>query len=317
MKKVVLLIVSTIVISFKVQGQQNIPDGGFENCWVEGSSSKGKYWTFEDDYFFTTLNVIYTLVPPFGNGPLTAFRETADAYQGDYCVKLVSDVMEFGEDIFLPGAIGTLEIDILGFDFVLGEPFTSRPDILKGYHKYLPVNGDSAAIEIWLQKGNGTVLGRGKQVIKNAVPDWSVFNVPITYTSNDTPEEIVVIFAASGNYDFTSIETLMQCKGQQGSTLYLDEIELEYTPAGVKELFDPDIKLSIYPNPSTEQLNLQIGKETKGTVILYDYLIRKIGEYPIHGTQIDIDIRDYATGSYLINIVENDRVITTGRFVKE
>jgi len=82
-------------------------------------------------------------------------------------------------------------------------------------------------------------------------------------------------------------------------------------------MFDPAVKLSIYPNPATEQVNLQIARETAGTAIIYDYLSRKIGEYPLCGTQIDIDVRHYAAGSYLINIVENDRVITTGRFLKE
>jgi hypothetical protein len=82
-------------------------------------------------------------------------------------------------------------------------------------------------------------------------------------------------------------------------------------------MFAPAIKMSVYPNPSKENVSIQIAKETNGTVIIYDYLTRKVGEYTINGTQIDVDIQDYAAGSYLINVIENGKVITTKRFMKE
>jgi len=321
MRKIVFLIASFTVINVaNVKGQnQNIPDGGFENCWIEKDPRNGKpkFWDFKADFFFTSLNAdLYTLPEFLGNAPLTAFRETADAYQGNYSLKLVSAAMasDYGP-IFLPGAMGNINIDIISVDCTLGRPFTSRPSAIKGWHKYIPVNKDSAAIEIVLKKG-GKKIGEGKQIIKEGVPNWATFNVPITYTSDQTPDSIIVVFSSSAAYDFTDIETLMECKGQVGSTLYLDEIELEYV-VGIKEIFDPAIQMSVYPNPSKENVSLNIAKETNGTVIIYDYLTRKIGEYSINGTQIDIDIQDYAAGSYLINVIENGKVITTNRFVKE
>ncbi len=317
MKKVMLLVVSFIAINLNVQGQA-IQDGGFDNCWETKTSSKGNYLDFKDNYFFTTLNSIYKLPTVMGNGPLTAIQvPTSDAYEGLYSLKLMSGNMTspYG-DVFLPGAMGTLDIDFGAMECILGNSFAFRPTAIKGWHKYIPVAGDSAAIEIWLQK-KGTVLGRGKKVITNSVSDWSEFTVPVTYTSTDTPDTIIIVFASSAAYDFTNIETLMQCKGQVGSTLYLDEIELEYAPAGIKEMLTPEVQLSVYPNPAKEQITIQIGKETEGSVIIYDYLARKVGQYPISGTQVEIGIRDYANGSYLINVIENDKVITTNRFVKQ
>jgi len=321
MRKIVFLIASAIIINVNVRGQnQNIPDGGFENCWIEKTTQNGKpkFWDFKDDYFFITLNAdLYTLPDILGKAPLTAFRESSDAYQGNYSLKLVSDVMksEYG-DIFLPGAMGNINIDIINVNCNLGRPFTSRPSAIKGWHKYIPVNKDSAAIEIVLKKG-GNRIGGGKQIIKEGVPNWATFNVPITYTSSQTPDSIIIVFSSSAAYDFKDIDALMECKGQIGSTLYLDEIALDYGDVNIKEMFDPAIKMSVYPNPSKESVSLTIAKETNGTVIIYDYLTRKIGEYSINGTQIDIDIQDYAVGSYLINVIENGKVITTNRFVKE
>ena len=327
MSRIVLVALATffmVAIRLEAQNQPAFIDGKFENCWEKFTNptpGKSDYWDFKDNYFLTTLNSLHELEGDMGDAPLTAYRiyqefENANVYEGLSSLKLVSKPMTLGtETIFLPGVAATLRISLSPMGCTLGKPFTAKPTVLKGYCKYIPVNGDSAAIEIRLQK-KGVVLGGGKQVITEGIPNWTEFTVPISYQSDETPDTIVVIFTASGKYDFTNIDSLMNCKGQSGSALYLDNIEYDYVE-GIKELFTPEIKLSIYPNPSTERISLQVAKETAGTVIIYDYLSRKIGEYPLYGTQTDIDICDYAAGSYLINVVENNRVITTGRFLKE
>ena len=323
MKRITLLAVFfTVALHLNAQNQEEFPDGKFENCWEwykNPTSGKQDYWDFKDSYFLTTLNQLHELSGDEGNAPLTAFREESDAYEDKYSLRLESNNMIFGgENLFLPGVAATLYISYMPLGVTLGEPFTSQPSAIKGFYKYISVGGDSAAIEIILKKG-GNIIAHGKEVIKESIPNWKSFNVPVTYSSDQTPDNIVVIFTASANYDFTSLETLMKCKGQPGSTLYLDNIEYEYEPivVGIKEIFDPAIKVNVYPNPSKESVSLQLAKETNGTVIIYDYLTRKVGEYTINGTQIDIDIQDYAAGSYLINVIENGKVITTNRFVKE
>jgi len=323
MRRITLLAVF-VTVAFHLNAQnRKFPDGGFENCWVTVTPyGKPVYWDFNENYFLTTLNELYGLDAEQGIAPLTAFQVTGnDVYEGMYSLKLVSNSMQIGsETLFLPGAAGTLRLIIdteapNGGYCELGKPFTSRPSELTGYHKYAPVNGDSAAIEVQLKRG-GNVIGSGKLPIKSTVANWSEFSVPISYTSTATPDTIIIIFAASADYDFTNIDSLMHCRGQINSTLYLDNIEFQYV-VGIKEMFDPAVKVTVYPNPSKECVNIQVGKETNGTVIIYDYLSRKVGEYAINGTQIDVDIQDYAAGSYLINVIENDKVITTNRFVKE
>ncbi|MCL2131002.1 MAG: T9SS type A sorting domain-containing protein [Lentimicrobiaceae bacterium] len=330
MNRITLLAVFfALATQLEAQNPQ-FPDGGFESCWEyfnnpNHSPGKNNYWDFKSSYFLSTLNSLHELEGDMGDAPLTVFRigenvEGDNVYKGKYSLKLVSNKMVLGgQTIFLPGVAATLRIKISPMACTFGEPFTAKPTALVGARQYIPVNGDSAAIEVFLQK-DGTVLGRGKEVITKKDAVWTDFKVPIVYTSNSTtltPDTIVVIFAASAKYNFTNdIETLMQCEGQINSTLYLDNIAFDYE-LGVKELFSPEIRLNVYPNPSKERVSLQLEKETEGAVIIYDYLIRKMGEYPLCGTQIDIDIQDYAAGSYLINVVEKGKVITSGRFVKE
>ena len=325
MKKITCLLFCTIVCTIFSLNAQSFNDGGFES-WEQLPAKKGAYWDLKNN-FILTLNILYTLEQPMGDAPLIAEREEQDVKNGNYSIKLKSNTMYMTSvPIFLPGAAGTLAIDFNPPGVNLNKSFTFRPTGIKGSLKYIPQNGDSAAIEIILKDVDGdvddvdaefVVLGSGKKVYKNPTDGWEDFNIGVNYTYQTSPNAITVIFAASANYNFESLETLKECKGQIGSVLLLDDVAFYYGNPGIIEMLDPEIQLNVYPNPSTEKITVQIGKETNATIHIYDYLLRKIGEYSINGTQTDIDVQKYAAGSYLINVIENDKIITTGRFVKQ
>lgn len=314
MKRVSLFLVA--VMAILSVNAQTFPDGGFENCWKQYTCEKGTYWDFVEGHFIETLNQLYDLPAENGIAPLTAFRED-DAYDGNYALKLVSDTMIFGnERIFLPGACGSLHIDFFDIDCILGNPFTYRPTAMIGYMKYAPVNGDSAAIEVVLKK-NSVAIGSGKIMFYNAVNAYTKFTVDINYTSEATPDSVIVIVASSANYDFTSIETLMKCKGQVGSTIYIDELAFEYGD-GVKELILSNTHVNVYPNPACEQLNIQLEQDVDGEVIVYDNNGKQMLNRQVNGKQFSIDINTLATGHYFLNIVNNDqKIIASKQFVKE
>lgn len=314
MKKVSLFLVA--VMAVLSVNAQTFPDGGFENCWEQRTCEKGTFWDFVEDHFIQTLNELYELPAENGIAPLTAFREE-DAYEGNYSLKLVSDTMNFGNQrIFLPGACGTLHIDFFNIDCTLGNPFTHRPTSMSGYMKYAPVNGDSAAIEVVLKKNTVTV-GSGKVMFYNAVNAYTAFKVDINYTSETTPDSVIVIVAASANYDFTSITTLMDCEGQVGSTIYIDELAFDYE-IGVKELLMSDIYVNVYPNPACDQLNIQLEKDIEGEILVYDINGKQLLNQQVNGKQFSIDINTLATGNYFFNIVNNNqKIIASKSFVKE
>ena len=317
MKKITCLVCTIAATIFCLNAQtQPFTGGGFES-WESKNPGNGKPNYYElTNNFITTLNKLYSLTDPLGEAPLTAFRETADVKTGNYSLKLVTNEMFVGDDgILLPGAAGTLDITIVPPGVDLEKPFTSRPIAIRGHVKYVPVGNDSAAIEVIL-RDRDINIGQGKQVYKAATSGWEEFNIDINYDWQTPPRTITVIFAASAKYNFASLETLQECEGQIGSALYLDDVEFVYE-VGIKEMLTPEIQLSVYPNPSTEKVTVHIEKETNGMVFIYDYLSRKVGEYPVDGTQMNIDVKDYAAGSYLINVVEDNKVITTGRFVKQ
>ena len=220
---------------------QLFPDGGFENVgttWIEKIrlGTTEKYWDFHQNYILSSLNLLHDLSGELGEAPLTAFRETVKKRSGNYAIKTVSNIMTVGgETIFLPGVAATITIDIAAAeDFIvtLGSDYSYRPSSLRGFMQYEPINNDSAAIEIRLTHYNEatnkhSVIGKGKKVFCEKIDSWTEFSVPINYTSEQTPNSIIIVFSASAAYDFTSFNTLMECKGQVGSTLYIDDVEFE------------------------------------------------------------------------------------------
>ena len=284
----------------------------------EGSRAGQKYWDLKEESFISTLNQLYELDGAQGIAPLTAFREE-DAYEGNYSIKLVSDTMVFGNQcIFLPGAIGTLLIDFIGIECALGTPFNGKPTSLSGYMKYLPVNGDSGAIEVVLLNNahGGIVVGRGKQVFNSAVNAYSEFNIEIEYTGQYDPDSIIVLASASAAYDFTNIDSLMKCKGQIGSTLYLDNLTFNYSD-NVKECLMPEVNMMLTPNPAVDQISITVSEEIKGQVMIYDMSGKCIANTGINGQKINIDASTYANGTYIVNIVSNNQVVASSRFIKQ
>lgn len=317
MKKSTLFITIILTLFSRNIIAQSFPDGGFENKWKlfeNATVGKSDYWDFVDGNFISTLNQLYELSGDQGDAPLTAFREE-NAYKGNYALKLVSNTMTFGEPLFLPGAGGTLSINFIDLACILGQPFTYRPLQFSGYYKYSPVKGDSAAIEVFLKK-SGQILGRGKMVIKQTVDVWTNFNIPIKYTSSSQPDSIVVIFAASAAYDFTSLETLMQCKGQNGSTLIVDEVSFGYQQ-GIQQALIPEMEISLFPNPTSDMMTIRLPEPVKGKLCIYDYCGKEIKTLSINGNSLTIDLHELAVGSYFINLEEDNKVITSKMFIKE
>ena len=322
MKKINLLAI--LFAAVIANGQTPIANGTFDNWTSKSTISKGNYWDLAaptSSFYLCTLNQLFELEGDQGDCPLTAFRvENEDSVVSNYALRLISAATIFGnETVFMPGAIGTWETsgNNIATEFLddgsidTYKPFTSRPVSVKGYAWYFPVGGDSASVEIVLKKGN-TQVGYGRLVI-NASSEYEAFECPITYTSTEAPTLIQLIVSASAAYNFSD---MLHCNGQAGSTLYVDELELNYS-AGIKENLMNQVSAKVMPNPSSDQINLVLAKEVKGLAKVYDNMGRLVNTYNLEGNELTISLSNYANGQYLINVEESNKVVTSTRFIKQ
>lgn len=217
-----------------------IVDGGFETQWYQPQDAE--YLEYKSSVFYT-LNSLITLkdIPAMQvvQAPITAQLDSVTPHGGNYAIKLVTGSLVNAANgrLLVPGAIAPLNQTFVN-EFLnspdginVKRPYTQKPIAISGYFKYESVNGDSASVCVELYDADKQVIARGYHLQKNSVNTWTQFNVPIDYTvsggsmESAVPAYISIIISASAGYDFSE---LTNCRGQDGSALWIDDLELHF-----------------------------------------------------------------------------------------
>ena len=315
MKKTLVLLTALLTVSFA--WAQQLPGGGFEE-WKTGKTHQGTTYDDLANPFWQTLNVLSSLPPEMGTGPVVVFKEQG---KHGYCPKMESNELTLGEKtIFLPGVVGAMTVIIDKQTAQFGRPYTGRPEALKGVMKYKPVNGDSAAIFVEVYKtsesGQRQMITRNEVIYKEAVADWTEFNIPLDYLSDETPDSICVLFVSSAGYN--DFEDLFNCKGQVGSTLWVDDCRFVIdgndpgAPETANEVLNT-LQVRAYPNPATDVLNVTVEENAQLTV--FDQAGRVLLQQPVQAGENALNITELKAGFYTYRVA-NAQKNGCGKFIK-
>lgn len=300
MKKA-LLFITTFSLGLSVSAQ-NIPNGNVESWRSYTDVNNNAY----DDLgpnsdrstnFLRTLNAIL-------EAPLTqqsAYKVTGQQIAYSDTSIVVVTTMVAGS-ILVPGYLGTGDVDISAATIYLGRPFTGRPTAMKGMYRYESVNGDSAAFYCSFSKYDAlnqtsSVIGEGNLVVSTAVPEWTPFQVPITFTSTDSPDSTNIIIASSAGYDLVNLQGSV---GQVNSALYLDDISFEF-PASLDTYTEGNA--FVYPNPSTDEVRVQLeNAQEKLRLRLYNVSGQQVLETRGEGNEISASVVNLPAGNYVLMV---------------
>jgi len=327
MKKITLFLFSFLLFSlllspFSLNAQIQLPDGSFETGWKSETGANGPYLEYETEFFYT-LNSLFAIDNAQGPADITAHRDSINPQHGSYSIKLVSGKISVGADVFLPGMVGTINQDFVEeFLGTEGNVTISRdwagystPHALEGWYRYRPVPSDSALIDIGFYDYNGSELVEvfiEKLIIKQTVNNWTHFQIiiPEQYR-NRYFSEIRILFVASAGVNF---ENLMECKGQLGSTLWVDNISLNYE-LGIKQPLFSTLKAKTFPNPTTEVLNIELNEYFSGKVMVYNSLGSLVMEENVNGLDCSLNTAAFAAGNYIYKLMEGNAILAQGKFV--
>jgi|GEM_PF-900215 len=314
---ILLFCFSSLVINAQ---KEQLPDSSFEKeGWKDKVGLGDPYLEFQTDYFYT-LNSLYAL-PNTPRADLTAFREKG-AQHGEYCIMLKSGHVGVGDGfVFLPGMVGTISEEYVAqFLDPKEKVITTRfwgndtPHALEGYYKYNPFKNDSAMIQIGFSNFVGDpLIVDEKLIITKPASNWTKFSIPIPEQFRDQYfDEIQVIFVASAGVNF---DDMINCHGQRGATLWIDNISLNYS-SGIKQNLFSTLKANAFPNPATtEVLYIELNEEFTGVIWVYDLSGRKILESNISGTQSQLNISSFASGNYIYKLMNENTIFAQGKFV--
>ena len=177
----------------------------------------------------------------FYQGGATAEKVSGDeAFEGQgSAAKLITRATVSPADQIFPVAGGSIATGVFTAELSdplsslkFGRPFNNRITSISGYYKYMPVDGDSCGLYAFMRKcrdvtdecgntyGVSDTIGWARFSTANSIMEYTGFQLDLTYTSNETPDEVVIYFASSDDAD--------DGNGGIGSTLYIDELSVVY-----------------------------------------------------------------------------------------
>jgi len=140
--------------------------------------------------------------------------------------------------------------------------------------------------QLWVTNtANGSVTRLTDYYGLNSQPQdvsWSVKNRPIAYNNE-------LFFRASTNNEGAELWKI------SSGSLSTEPIE-------------KDNKISIYPNPTSNVINIQINKTNNFSIKIYDVVGKQIS---IYKNQKTIDLSDFRSGIYLVKIIDLENNQTT------
>lgn len=287
-------------------GQTSFPNSDLESWTNMGNYEQpaGGYWT--------TANKIVDLFPGFY--PATTFK-TTDAHSGTFAARMVTDRISPPVNLLVTGTLAIGEFDENGTppeNLKLGKPFTTRADKFTGWYKFNSVAGDSCDLYCLLSKWNSTTMARDTIAWAGlreytTQPAYIKFDLPFNYSSSDTPDSISMVFASSaGGANF---------QGQVGNELFIDDVVLE-TATGLEIMLMAEVNISVFPNPSTDQVNFTFSRAIReGRLEILDLNGRLLDEIEFTGDQTSLRVADWAVGTYFYRAWDGTEKLNTGTFV--
>jgi hypothetical protein len=188
-----------------------------------------------------------------------------------------------------------------------GHPVSQRYATFSGYYKFAPVGTDYLFISVGLSIDDNTVVGVGAELIPSAAGNWTQFNIPIYYNSEQTPTEAHITFGVGNTGGLTTI----------GTVAYIDNLSFSGI-ASVEQLSQTpsDFRLEQnYPNPFNPATNIQYSIPEASFVQLkvYDVIGNEVAtlvnDVQTAGTyRADFTAGNLSSGLYIARLRVGDNV---------
>jgi hypothetical protein len=294
---------------FIVQAQSQIENAGFET-WDEIAISANDTIREPVDWSSLKTSDNASLSPL---APVVCWR-SAEAHSGSYSVRLENIAT-------LVIANGTVTTGRVHPDLNMAKsymytdpgdgrwnnPFTSRPDSIAGWFRYIPQGSDSVQVKVLLHKGNGKepdteyladrIATANFRTGVNTGSQWMRFSAPFIYTSDQAPQYALVILN-SGNGFFPVT----------GSIAFFDDLTMIYNSTSVKTEVTTTESLYLQGN---HHIMIQGGKPEDYTFArILDITGRTAWSGPVTSDRIDISGADLKNGIYIVSLTGNSRMLT-------
>jgi len=266
-----------------------IPNNGFEAWTNTGNFQTPDNW---DNLNSVTYNSsIYTCV------------KGVPGYTGSAYLFLNSQTIP-GKGV-VPGVAVSGKIDTLTYKPISGFPFALRPQYLSSYVQYMPSDpADSSNIKVLLTKWNSSLLQRdtvaiGSSYFNGMAHSWFSNGTLLSYMSGENPDSAMIVISSSSSVP------------KNGSYIYVDNLQFVGNVVGISENNSNGNKISVFPNPSNEEINIDLYFEPDraSCLLIYDLNGKLIHEVTELSKSNLINVSQWIKGIYTIQIKSNNQFI--------
>lgn len=288
-----------ILLSSSGISQTNpIPNAGFElwnNAGAENENPAG--WgiaTYSIPFVWTTLSAV----------------KTNDAHTGDYAIQMESTTFPPPPTpgLPIPGVATSGPTNLFNFSTSEGFAYSEKPNVLKGFYKYFPENGDTGKIAVILtytfinaDTTRRDTLVMAEKYFRNSVSEYTAFFVPLAYDYSKTPDSVIIAMYAS-----------QPGSVQVGSRLLVDDLELVHSYVGIADPNPSEGSFTLWPNPAKTETLIQTDKLFgAGELRIFDNFGRLVKNtyFCMNQSGSIISLEGLSSGVYVVQWIGSNRSI--------
>jgi hypothetical protein len=205
---------------------------------------------------------------------------------GDYSMRLETGLL------YLQGGWGIAVTDTIAYPFQPAFAIQDNPTSLHGYYKFVAEAGDQAWVRL-IFFFEGEMVADGDFLSEAASTNgWEAFQITMPqYAEADSATLMIFNFYPTSQSD-----------GPNGnSVLMVDNLSFDFPIMGLSEEDAPSA-LSVFPNPTTGQVTLNVGaaNPADGILNIYNALGQRVLSSVLQQQQTQLDVTGLGNGIYTL-----------------
>lgn len=277
------------LLSAALLANAQITNGGFEDL---NSNAMPQYWQGDIHLLVITIdsNGVQHMDSIVYDGG-TDYALSTDAHSGQYAMELRNGY-NYTQESALIGRVhaNSDTTNYQGFPMV-SVPIAQRPLSIAFWAKYAPLADDSAEVTVNVLDEAENTIGTGLLAFGGAIPQYTAFEVPIVYTSEDVAAFIQLTFA-NATYGGTA---------SLGTRLLIDDVSMTVAPDGVGEQALSAPLLNIFPVPADAHCTVRPADGSKVLAVSVLGADGRVISSPVLMGDV-LDTGSLSAGSYLLSV---------------
>lgn len=283
MKKEILSIISVVALSASAMAQ--IPNAGFESFTTMGSYDVPNGWGTMNNT--TAMASVYTATKGTPGSPGTSYLKLTS--------KTVSTAVVNG--IAISGVLDSMTMTPKS-----GFAYNMRPANFTGKWQHMIYGNSQGSVKVTLTLWDSglsqrVIVATANQNLSGMAMSWANFTIPFTYTDGNNPDTCIIVLKASGSAPTNN------------DYLWVDNLAFSGTVTGIENHGSFVTNMVVFPNPSTETINvnLNLTSSQKVSIELTDItgkliLSKDLGTLTGESKQT-LNINSISKGTYLVRVI--------------